>query len=38
MKGMIRTEDSESLKATNEKLQTEMVEVRAAMLSYKNMT
>jgi hypothetical protein len=38
MKGMIRREDSESLKATNEKLQTEMVEVRAAMLSYKNMT
>lgn len=38
MKGMIRREDSESLRATNEKLQTELIEVRAAMLSYKNMT
>ena len=38
MKGMIRREDGESLKTTNEKMQTELVEVRAAMLSYKNMT
>lgn len=38
MKGMIRREDGESLKTTTEKMQTELVEVRAAMLSYKNMT
>ena len=35
---MIRREDGESLKTTTEKMQTELVEVRAAMLSYKNMT
>lgn len=35
---MIRRDEAENLKAVNEKQATDIVETRAAMLSYKNMT
>ena len=38
MKGMIPKDDSENLMRLNEMMKTELVEVRSAMLSYKNMT
>lgn len=38
MKCMIPKDDSENLMRQNEMMKTELVEVRSAMLSYKNMT
>lgn len=37
LRNCIKKEDAENLQADNEKLKVDLVETRAAMLSYKNM-